>query len=64
MDALPQLDRSTLVLGERLGVGSFGSVYHATSTTTSRQWEKAKIGTSMPNISQRMFFMGFESWIE
>src|SRR5690606_30340831 len=28
-----------------------------TSTTTSRQWEKAKIGTSIPNISQSLFFM-------
>ena len=28
-----------------------------TSTTTSRQCEKAKIGTSIPNISQRRLFM-------
>ena len=28
------------------------------STTTSRQWEKAKIGTSIPNISHTLVFIG------
>ena len=28
-----------------------------TAATTSRQWLKAKIGNSMPNISVRRFFM-------